>query len=93
MTDHEYYESNEYVCSEDLSNERENDISMEEKDADALLIELYKKHPFLYDKTHNDFKNKIIRANAWKEISKVMQNKQFGESQILIFLLIIIITC
>lgn len=78
MEDHQYYHSNAYIYSEDIPNETEN-ISIEEKDSDALLIELYRERPFLYNKGHNDFKNKIIKDNAWNEISKIMRNKNYDK--------------
>lgn len=72
MEDHQYYESNAYTYDEEP--EKRANVSIQEKDSDALLIELYKERPFLYNKGHNDFKNKIIKDNAWNEISKIMKN-------------------
>ncbi|XP_071652301.1 uncharacterized protein [Temnothorax longispinosus] len=77
MEDHHYFEFNNTYCTDnEVSNE--NNISIEEKDSDAFLIELYRERPFLYNKGHKDFKNIIIKDNAWKEISKIMQNKNYG---------------
>lgn len=86
--DHQYSESsayNEYICTNEELNEKENVISIEEKDGDAFLIELYRERPFLYNKAHKDFKNKIIKDNAWNEVSKIMQNGNYGKSLTLYF--------
>lgn len=82
--DHQYYAANVDISNEDIKNERENEICIEEKDGDAFLIDLYRERSFLYDKSHNDFKNKIIRDNAWNEISKIMQDKH-GELNIIFY--------
>lgn len=39
----------------------------------GILIELVKSCTFIYDKTHKDFKNKSVRAKAWKTISRIME--------------------
>ncbi|XP_067205455.1 uncharacterized protein [Linepithema humile] len=80
MKDHEYCESNiceSYVYNQEISNEQEN-IAIEEKNGDAFLIELYRERLFLYNKRHNDFKDRIIKDNAWNEMSKIMLNKNYG---------------
>jgi len=59
MEDHQYYDSNTY--NEESNEYENNNISIEEKDGDAFLIELYRDRPFLYNKGHNDFKNKIVK--------------------------------
>lgn len=46
---------------------------------------MYRERPFLYNKGHNDFKNKLIKDNAWNEISKIMRDKNYGKLQILFF--------
>lgn len=85
MMDHQYCESDTYMCNEEISNEKESDIFIEEKDGDALLIELYRERPFLYNKSHKNFKDKLIKDNAWNEISKIMQDRNYGELQMLFF--------
>lgn len=90
MEDHEYCESNiceSYVYSQEISNEQEN-IAIEKKNGDAFLIKLYRERPFLYNKRHNDFKDRIIKDNAWNEMSKIMLNKNYGKLQMLFFLII-----
>src|SRR5436190_19810684 len=75
--DHQYCDSNSYVYSVEIQDN--SDICIEEKDGDAFLIELYRERPFLYNKGHNEFKNKVVKDNAWNEISKIMQDKNYGE--------------
>lgn len=53
-------------------------VTVEEKGGDDYLIELYRERRSLYDKSHRDFKNKLIKENAWCEISSVMQQKNLG---------------
>lgn len=62
-------------------------ITIEEKDGDNYLIELYRERQCLYDKSHRDFKNKLIKENVWSEISTIMQEKNLGNY---IFTMIII---
>ncbi|XP_036147417.1 uncharacterized protein LOC105834577 [Monomorium pharaonis] len=47
-------------------------ITIKEKTGDELLIELYRERPFLYDKSNINFKDCIMKQNAWIEISKIM---------------------
>ncbi|XP_039310476.1 uncharacterized protein LOC113005591 [Solenopsis invicta] len=76
--DHQYCFDMQYVCNEDISNEKKSDIFIEEKDGDSFLIKLYRERPFLYNKGHKDFKDKLIKDNASNEISKIMQDKNYG---------------
>ncbi|XP_077278708.1 uncharacterized protein LOC143906466 isoform X2 [Temnothorax americanus] len=46
-----------------------------EKMGDDYLIELYRERRFLYDKSHQDFRDNELKNNAWKEISSIMQSK------------------
>lgn len=78
MEDHQYSECSAYTYNEESN--RDDDIPIERKDGDAFLIELYRERPFLYNKEHRDFKNKIIKDNAWNEISTIMQNENYGKS-------------
>lgn len=54
-------------------------INIEEKSGDELLIELYRKRPFLYDKSNANFKNCLMKQNAWIEISKIMTETNCGK--------------
>ncbi|XP_011161138.1 uncharacterized protein LOC105196748 isoform X2 [Solenopsis invicta] len=54
-------------------------VTIEEKEGDDVLIELYKERKFLYDNSHQDFKNKQKKENAWIEISHIMQLKKLGK--------------
>ncbi|KYN07874.1 hypothetical protein ALC62_01152, partial [Cyphomyrmex costatus] len=36
------------------------------------LLELYRERPFLYDKSNINFKDCLMKQNAWLEISKTM---------------------
>jgi len=54
-------------------------INIEEKSGDELLIELYRERPFLYDKSNVNFKDCIMKQNAWIEISKIMIQINCGE--------------
>ncbi|XP_077278706.1 uncharacterized protein LOC143906466 isoform X1 [Temnothorax americanus] len=49
-----------------------------EKMGDDYLIELYRERRFLYDKSHQDFRDNELKNNAWKEISSIMQSKNMG---------------
>ncbi|XP_011629739.1 uncharacterized protein LOC105422137 isoform X2 [Pogonomyrmex barbatus] len=79
MEDHHYILSNNHIDDsmiyvEDTESAIEN-IASEQKDNDDYLIELYKERRYLYDHNHQDFKNKLIKENAWIEISVIMQEK------------------
>ena len=50
-----------------------NEDSAEDKRGNALLIELIKQFPVLYNKQLKEYKNQTIRANAWTTISKLME--------------------
>lgn len=81
MEDH-YYASTSDAYTDNVitlkSIESEN-VDTQEKIGDDYLIELYRERTFLYDKSHRDFKNKIMKENAWSEISNIMQQKNLGE--------------
>lgn len=65
--DHNYSSNNkcmEYILVENVESSSAN-IVIEEKEGDDFLIELYRERIYLYDKSHRDFKNKIIKENAW----------------------------
>lgn len=61
----------QYVDEKDKENTTVN-ISVPEKVGDEYLIELYKERRFLYDKSHRDFKDNVLKNNVWKEISSIM---------------------
>ncbi|XP_012538708.2 uncharacterized protein LOC105838004 [Monomorium pharaonis] len=83
MGDHHYtsltdtYDSDPVVYFENM--ECSPEIIVEEKEGDDVLIELYKERKFLYDNSHQDFKNKQKKENAWLEISNIMQQKDMGK--------------
>lgn len=54
------------------SESRDQCDDIKEKSGDELLIELYRERPFLYDKSNINFKNCLMKQNAWIEISKIM---------------------
>ncbi|XP_066585662.1 uncharacterized protein [Prorops nasuta] len=72
--DHQDY-CNVY-CPNDFDDEDDSACNFLEnnnlKRGDELLIELYKERPFLYDKKEKNFKDTIMKSNAWMEISKLM---------------------
>lgn len=80
--DHNYFSNNECIDVEHTFVENVEfssaNITIEEKEGDDFLIELYIERIYLYDKSHRDFKNKIIKENAWVEISNIMQQKNLG---------------
>lgn len=53
---------------------------------DEFLIELYRERPFLYDKKNSNFKNILMKENAWKEISKIMIATNCGNYCIRLFI-------
>lgn len=82
MSDHQYYcdsIANEINIgiqdTENLSDNFEND---KERSGDDFLIELYRERPYLYDKRNNNFKNTLMKQNAWNEISKTMIETNCG---------------
>ncbi|KAK7068178.1 hypothetical protein SK128_025789, partial [Halocaridina rubra] len=42
------------------------------RDQTTLVIDLYRSHPALWDATCTDYKNKIQKADAWRDISAAM---------------------
>ncbi|XP_039310142.1 uncharacterized protein LOC105207291 isoform X2 [Solenopsis invicta] len=54
-------------------------INVEEKQGDELLIELYRERVFLYDKSNANYKNFLMKENAWIEISKIMTETNCGD--------------
>lgn len=40
--------------------------------ADADLVELVEKYTFLYDGKHKNFKNKLMKRNAWVNIAQIL---------------------
>ncbi|XP_029178045.1 uncharacterized protein LOC114945872 isoform X1 [Nylanderia fulva] len=83
MDDNQIYSINfEYKEYKNVESSSANIIAIEEieeKEGDDFLIELYRERKYLYDKSNRDFKNKIIRGNAWVEISNIMQQKNQGQ--------------
>ena len=42
------------------------------RDQTVVLIDLYRSHPVLWDVTCTDYRNKIKKADAWRDISAAM---------------------
>ncbi|XP_024893637.1 uncharacterized protein LOC112468611 [Temnothorax curvispinosus] len=61
-----------------FSNDSESIISAE-KSGDGFLIKLYRERSFLYDKRNPTFKDKLMKQNAWNEISKTMIETNCGD--------------
>ena len=64
------------ASNEDHNYERfdENDVRYQGV-GDYKLIQLYRERRYLYDKTHNDFRNNLAKENGWKEISQIMSSE------------------
>ena len=77
LTD-EYDTTNPIIYIKTMEYSPETINTIEEKEGDDVLIELYKERRFLYDNSHQDFKNKQKKENAWIEISHIMQLKKLG---------------
>lgn len=73
----------EYIGKRDIENTIVN-INVPEKVDDNYLIQLYRERRFLYDKSHRDFKDNELKNNAWKEISSIMKDKNFGKYKLLL---------
>lgn len=75
MSDHSNYcniaDSPDEISTDDYDNELVY-VNIEEKSGDELLIELYRERPFLYDKNNTNFKDCLMKQNAWVEISEIM---------------------
>lgn len=84
MSDLQNYFSNSdfqnIVYQNDTSSDESDNTSqkIEEKSGDKLLIALYREQLFLYDKKNRDFKDLIMRGNAWDKISKTMIETNCG---------------
>ncbi|XP_077265795.1 uncharacterized protein LOC143900158 [Temnothorax americanus] len=61
-----------------ISDDSEN-VVIAEKSGDEFLIELYRERSFLYDKRNANFKNTLMKQNAWNEISKTMIETNCGD--------------
>ena len=86
MSDHQNYCSNsefeDIVYQNDISSNESENIN-EEKSGDEFLIALYRERPFLYDKKNRDFKDLMMRENAWNKISKTMIETNCGNLYLL----------
>ncbi|XP_025155200.1 uncharacterized protein LOC112588710 [Harpegnathos saltator] len=63
---------------ENLSDDVESIIDTQTSN-DDFLIELYRERPFLYDKRNSNFKDTLMKQNAWNEISKTMIQTNCGD--------------
>lgn len=89
MSDHESYcdyvdELN--IGAEDVLEDYNSENVIVEERNDDFLIELYRERPFLYDKKNSNFKNILMKENAWKEISKIMIATNCGNYCIRLFI-------
>ncbi|KYN06626.1 hypothetical protein ALC62_02420 [Cyphomyrmex costatus] len=94
MSDHNDY----FTYADESQNESQILISSKE-DEDALLIDLVKGYPHLYNKESRDFKDTIKKNNSWEEIAKILDAKDFANkkyisfvyrlSRLIIFLLLV----
>ncbi|KYM94016.1 hypothetical protein ALC62_15373 [Cyphomyrmex costatus] len=82
MSDHQSYcstnESSNFSENVECFDDSEN-IIIEEKGGDEFLIALYRERPFLYDKKNPNFKDTLMKENAWNEISKTMITTNCGD--------------
>ncbi|XP_011873622.1 PREDICTED: uncharacterized protein LOC105565222 isoform X2 [Vollenhovia emeryi] len=84
MSDHQDY-CNSFIHgeSDDTQNEIEdfpdNARSIEDKNSDDYLIELFRERSFLYDKSNPDFKNTLMKQDAWNKISHTMIASNYGD--------------
>ncbi|XP_011689937.1 PREDICTED: uncharacterized protein LOC105451269 [Wasmannia auropunctata] len=83
MSDHQNYcGTSDTDISQNIelsfSNESEN-LIFNEKSGDEFLIALYRERPFLYDKQNQNFKDTLMKQNAWNEISKTMIETNCGD--------------
>ncbi|KYN21990.1 hypothetical protein ALC57_05625 [Trachymyrmex cornetzi] len=85
MSDHQSYcstneDSNfsQNVAFPECLDDSEN-IIIEEKNGDKFLIALYRERSFLYDKKNVNFKDTLMKENAWNEISKTMIATNCGD--------------
>lgn len=78
-SDHQDYCS--IAITEDIRNSSDDseNIIIEEKSGDDFLIELFRERSFLYDKSNSNFKNILMKQNAWNEISKTMIETNCGK--------------
>lgn len=78
MFDHINYCNITADVSDEVSDEVRTDdwndesVIIEEKTGDEFLIELYRERSFLYDKSNINFKDCLMKQNAWIELSKIM---------------------
>lgn len=49
-----------------------NIVNDNHKYGDELLIDLVRSRPYLYDKTHREYKDMKMKENAWGEMADVM---------------------
>lgn len=61
-------------------------VIVEERNGDDFLLELYRERSLLYDKKNSNFKNILMKENAWKEISKIMIATNCGNYCIRLFI-------
>lgn len=62
---------NKMSATEDSS---ENEIFLQlHKESDDLFLDLVNTYPALYDKSHKHYSDRVVKANAWAEISSIAQ--------------------
>lgn len=84
MSDHQNYCNNfldeNSIDTQDIEASADDSQSIidAEKSGDDLLIELYRERQYLYDKKHQNYKDTLMKQNAWIEISKIMIETNCG---------------
>lgn len=68
---HNVFSLNDIVSETNISNKNVYE-NMASNEGDALLIDLVRGYPHLYDKTSPNFKDSLMKENSWEEIAKIM---------------------
>lgn len=66
---------NDYFTYADESQNESQILFSSKADEDALLIDLVKDYPHLYNKESRDFKDILKKNNSWEEIAKILDAK------------------
>ena len=98
MSDHQDYctmLTHKNIDNQDIGNvfDDSENIIIEEKSGDDFLIELFRERSFLYDKSNPNFKDTLMKHNAWNEISKTMIETNCGKKNCFYFIIVIVIKC
>uniref|UniRef100_A0A1Y1L6N2 MADF domain-containing protein n=1 Tax=Photinus pyralis TaxID=7054 RepID=A0A1Y1L6N2_PHOPY len=71
-----------YSCDimEENLNTQDLEVPTDGKERDELLIELIRTHPCVYNKALKEYKDSLMKENAWREIATILKNT-VGEVQ------------